>query len=143
MSVYPVEHIWHELVRAFNEYRAQAIMFLLFVIAMIIAVGILLLLSVSALFINPKAGMQEGKPSKLRTGLTYIMFILTGIYDAFFGSAGGIFAMLVLLYGLKTTFLKAHGTNMIHWFTALILTLPFLFLYKLVIIPIGITLIIG
>jgi len=86
-------------------------------------VGVLLILSLGSLFINPKKGLTESKPSKIATYMAYLGYFLVMIYDGFFGAAGGIFAMLVLVYALKTTFLKAHGTDVIPWIVGIIISI--------------------
>jgi uncharacterized protein len=106
-------------------------------------VGILLIIALGSIFINPKFGLKEHILSKGRAWLTYAAYFGVGVYDGFFGVAGGIFSMLLIVHGLKTTFLKAHGTDNIPWFIGLLITMPILFFNGLIDVPIAIMLIIG
>lgn len=78
--------------------------------ALTVVVGILLLLMIPLILLNPKKGIKVSKESRNKVILGYAVYFLTMVYGGFLGAGAGMFAMYALVYFLGMTYLQAKST---------------------------------
>lgn len=108
-----------------------------------LVVGILLLLMIPVILLNPKKGIKPNKTNKSQVTLGYIIYFLTMVYGGFLAAGAGIFAMYALVLFFGMTYMQSKATISVPGFflTACVLII-FLF-HGLVDFKLGVPMTIG
>lgn len=75
-----------------------------------VVVGVLLLLLIPVILLNPSKGINNSKENRNKVILGYSVYFLVMVYGGFLGAGAGIFAMYALVYFLGMTYLRAKST---------------------------------
>lgn len=74
------------------------------------AVGVMLLLMVPIILMNPNKGLKYVKEKRDTVLFGYLLYFLIMIYGGFLGAGAGAFAMYALVYFFGLTYLQAKAT---------------------------------
>lgn len=78
--------------------------------ALTVVVGILLLLLIPVVLLNPDKGIKTFRAGKDRVVLGYVVYFLIMVYGGFLGAGAGIFAMYALIFFLGMTYIQGKAT---------------------------------
>lgn len=78
--------------------------------ALSMVVGVLLLLLIPVVLLNPDRGVKDFKTSTNKILLGCIVFLAVMIYGGFLGAAAGIFAMYTFVFFWGMTYIEAKAT---------------------------------
>lgn len=81
--------------------------------ALSVVIGILLLLIVPIIFLNPKKGLKTFRPGISRIIIGSFFYFVIAIYAGFFGAGAGIFSTYSLTYFFGMTYIQAKASNFI------------------------------
>lgn len=73
-------------------------------------VGILLLLLIPVILLNPNKGIKAVREGRNRVVFGYAIYFITMVYAGFLGAGAGTFAMYALVYFFGMTYLQAKST---------------------------------
>lgn len=73
-------------------------------------VGILLLLLIPVILLNPQKGLKTVKEGRDIVAFGYLVYFAIMIYAGFLGAGAGVFAMYTLVYFFGMTYLQAKST---------------------------------
>ena len=79
-------------------------------------VGFLLILLLPFLFYNKPIGIKPYHPSFLKTTVGLVIYFLIMVYNGFFGTGSGPFALYTALYFFGLTIIEANATGTLPWF---------------------------
>jgi hypothetical protein len=106
-------------------------------------VGILLLLLIPVILLNPKKGIKATREGRNKVALGYVIYFLTMVYAGFLGAGAGVFAMYALVYFFGMTYLQAKATISVPGIFLTITTFTVFLLHGLVNFELGIPMTIG
>jgi len=85
-------------------------------------IGGILIIVIPFTLIKKDFGLIKNKKTKLKIILGLIGYLILSIYDGFFGAAGGIFTMYLVVYAMGFNFIEANATGTIPWLLSAIIS---------------------
>lgn len=111
--------------------------------ALEIIVGVLLLLLIPVILLNPKKGLKTVKEGRNMVAFGYLLYFAIMIYAGFLGAGAGVFSMYALVYFFGMTYLQAKSTISVPGIFLTITTLTVFLMHGLVDFRLGIPMTIG
>jgi uncharacterized protein len=108
-----------------------------------IIVGVLLLLMIPVIFLNPDKGLKSLRSGRIKTTLGYFVYLLVMVYGGFFGGGAGIFAVYTLVFFFGMTYIESNATDFVPWLFMSIAALAVFLAHGLVKFELGIPLTLG
>ena len=78
-------------------------------------VGFLLLIVIPFTLLKKDFGLIKNKKTTIKIAIGLVIYFILSIYDGFFGAAGGIFIMYLVIYTMGFNFIEASATGKIPW----------------------------
>jgi uncharacterized membrane protein YfcA len=106
-------------------------------------VGVLLLLLIPVILLNPKKGLKVVKEGRDMVVFGYVLYFAIMVYAGFLGAGAGVFAMYTLVYFFGMTYLQAKSTISVPGIFLTLTTFTVFLLHGLVNFELGIPMTIG